>query len=70
VPEAAAHGVTARDTGRTSLEFRPDDGCHSGKNYLVVTNGTPKPYVWTATAESILAKVQRARTTFDRVVTQ
>jgi transposase len=29
--------------------------------YLNAHNADPKPYVWTATAESILAKVQRAR---------
>ena len=40
------------------------------ETYMAVTNDDPKPYVWTATAESILAKVQRARTTLDRVVTQ
>jgi len=40
------------------------------EKYLAVTNNDPKPYVWTATAESILAKVQRARTTLERVVTQ
>ena len=37
---------------------------------MAATNNNPKPYVWTATAESILAKVQRARATLDRVVTQ
>ncbi len=40
------------------------------EKYIAVMNNDPKPYVWTATAESILAKVQRARTTLDRVVTQ
>jgi transposase len=40
------------------------------ETYLAATNNDPKPYIWTATAESILAKVQRARTTLDRVVTQ
>jgi hypothetical protein len=40
------------------------------ETYLAATNNNPKPYIWTATAESILAKVQRARTTLDRVVTQ
>jgi transposase len=40
------------------------------EKYMAVTNNNPKPYVWTATAESILAKVQRARATLDRVVTQ
>ena len=42
----------------------------SVEKYIAATNNEPKPYVWTATAESILAKVQRAHTTLDRVVTQ
>ena len=33
-------------------------------------NADPKPYVWTATAESILAKVRRARTKLQQVVNQ
>ena len=36
--------------------------------YLKAHNADPKPYVWTATAESILAKVQRARTKLQQVV--
>lgn len=31
------------------------------EDYLEANNDNPKPYVWTATAESILAKVARAR---------
>lgn len=38
------------------------------QTYLDATNDNPKPYEWTATAESILAKVARARTTLDQVV--
>lgn len=38
------------------------------EDYLATHNDDPKPYRWTATAESILAKVQRARTTLDQVV--
>jgi transposase len=38
--------------------------------YLNAHNADPKPYVWTATAESILAKVQRARTKLQQVVNQ
>ncbi len=38
------------------------------EDYLVAHNSEPKLYIWTATAESILTKVQRARTTLDRVV--
>jgi hypothetical protein len=30
-----------------------------------VHNDDPKPFVWTATAEQILAKVQRARATLN-----
>ena len=40
------------------------------ESYLNAHNADPKPYVWTATAESILAKVQRARTKLEQVVTQ
>jgi hypothetical protein len=32
------------------------------QEYIDAHNKDPKPYVWTATAESILAKVARART--------
>lgn len=40
------------------------------EDYLDTSNENPRPYVWTATAESILAKVARARATLDRVVNQ
>jgi transposase len=36
------------------------------ETYLEATNESPKPYVWTATAADILAKVKRARTTLDK----
>jgi hypothetical protein len=42
----------------------------SVQTYLDAHNANPKPYMWTATAESILAKVQRARTRLDQVVNQ
>ena len=46
-----------------------------GLRYLVASiqehinahNNDPKPYVWTATAESILAKVARGRITLEKV---
>jgi len=38
--------------------------------YLNAHNSDPTPYVWTATAESILAKVRRARTKLQQVVNQ
>ncbi len=40
------------------------------EEYVAVNNENPRPYTWTATAESILAKVQRARTALDRQVNQ
>jgi len=35
-----------------------------------VHNDDPKPFVWTATAESILEKVQRGRVTLEQVKSQ
>jgi hypothetical protein len=40
------------------------------EEYLNAHNADPAPYVWTATAESIDAKVQRARTKLEQVVNQ
>ncbi len=37
------------------------------ETYLQANNDNPKAYVWTATAEDILAKVARARATLDQV---
>jgi transposase len=36
------------------------------QSYIDTNNTDPKPYVWTATAESILAKVARARTALNQ----
>ena len=33
---------------------------------LAVTNASPKPLIWTATAESILEKVRRGRVALNR----
>ncbi len=38
--------------------------------YLQANNTNPKPFVWTATAESILSKVQRGRAALQQVVSQ
>ncbi len=35
------------------------------EEYMNAHNNNPKPYVWTATAESILIKIIRARTTLE-----
>jgi hypothetical protein len=37
------------------------------ENYLGAHNEDPKPFVWTATAESILQKVQRGRVALETV---
>src|SRR4051812_14059764 len=39
----------------------------STQEYIDPHNNAPKPYVWTATAESILAKVARGRITLEKV---
>jgi hypothetical protein len=40
------------------------------ENYLDVNNTNPKPFVWTVTAEQILAKVARGRVTLEQVRSQ
>jgi transposase/DNA-binding XRE family transcriptional regulator len=40
------------------------------ENYLQVHNDDPKPLIWTATAEQILTKVQRGRTTLKQLSNQ
>src|SRR5512144_2772605 len=40
------------------------------EEYLTIHNEDPKPFVWTATADSILAKVRRGRVARQQVVTQ
>lgn len=37
------------------------------EDYLHATNDNPKPFVWTATAEAILAKVRRGRVTLNQI---
>ena len=60
--------LTDKNLRRGSFSSVPDL-IASIQAYLAASNDDPKPYIWTATAESILAKVQRARTTLERVVT-
>ena len=40
------------------------------EDYLRVHNDNPKPFLWTATAEQILAKVRRGRVTLKQVTAQ
>ena len=40
------------------------------QDYLDANNHDPRPYTWTATAESILAKIHRARTTLNNESTK
>ena len=39
------------------------------KDYIAHHNGTPKPFVWTATVEAIMAKVGRAQKSLDKTRT-
>jgi DDE superfamily endonuclease len=48
----------------------PDDLITAIGDYLDAHNENPKPFVWTATAESILEKVRRGRVALDEVVNQ
>ena len=36
--------------------------------YLDATNNNPKPFVWTATTESILAKIARGRVALEKSI--
>jgi len=38
--------------------------------YLAASNDNPQPFVWTATADQILAKVRRGRVTLNQLATQ
>ena len=40
------------------------------EEYLTIHNEDPKPFVWTATSDSILAKVRRGRVALEKVVSQ
>ena len=40
------------------------------QTFIDTHNADPRPYVWTATAESILAKVERARNALTQTATQ
>ena len=61
VPRADRQSAAARRLGSVP------DLIAAIQEYIDAHNKDPKPYLWTATAESILAKVARARTTLDTV---
>jgi transposase len=60
-------GLTEKNL-RRGIFGSVEDLIASIEEYLEANNENPKPYVWTATAENILAKVQRARRTLDQAV--
>ena len=69
----ARYGPSPRWVTQLHLSYRADRGSvpdliASIESYLAAHNDDPKPYVWTATAESIFTKVQRARATLDQRV--
>ncbi len=61
--------LTDKNIRRGSFPSVPDL-IASIETYLRVNNGDPKPLVWTATADSILAKVRRGRVALQQVVSQ
>ncbi len=40
------------------------------ENYMAVHNDKPKPFIWTATADAILAQVRRGRVALNQVINQ
>lgn len=40
------------------------------EDYMAVHNDKPKPFVWTATTDAILAKVRSGRVALNQVVNQ
>jgi transposase len=63
------HDLTEKNLRRGIFASVPDL-ITSIQAYLNANNADPKPYVWTATAESILAKVQRARTKLQQLINE
>jgi transposase len=61
--------LTDKNIRRGSFPSVPDL-IASIEDYLHVHNDDPKPYTWTATAESILDKVRRGRVALEQVVSQ
>jgi transposase len=61
--------LTVRNLRRGIFPSVPDL-ITSIQTYLDAHNADPKPYMWTATAEDILTKVQRARTRLNQPVNQ
>ena len=59
--------LTDKNLRRGSFPSVPDL-IASIEHYLAVTNAEPKPLIWTATAESILAKVRRGRVALKRSI--
>jgi hypothetical protein len=39
------------------------------KEYITHQNATPKPFIWTATVDTIMAKIRRAQKTMDKTKT-
>ena len=40
------------------------------ETYLTANNNDPQPFIWTATADQILAKVRRGRVTLNQLANQ
>jgi hypothetical protein len=63
IPRGRRTETDTRNPYRTEVP----DLIASIQEYLDAHNEDPRPYVWTATAESILAKVARGRIALEKV---
>ncbi|MEX0886508.1 MAG: IS630 family transposase, partial [Phycisphaeraceae bacterium] len=59
------HGLSEKALKRGSF-YNVDDLVGAIQEYINQHNEAPKPFVWTASATDILAKVSRARTVLNK----
>jgi len=60
----------AHSARRQGVFYSVHDLIAAIEDYLKANNDNPKPFIWTATAEQILAKVARGRVTLQQVENQ
>jgi len=58
--------LTSKCVRRGSF-FSVPDLCHAIEDFLQAWNEAPQPFVWTATVESIVAKLSRCRQTLEQI---
>jgi hypothetical protein len=58
--------LTEKSIRRGSF-FGVDDSVTAIENFLVARNENPKPFVWTAEVDSIVAKLSKCRQTLEQI---